>query len=309
MPHPDSRRKSNMKILITGTAGVVGSRLLPQLAQRFDVTGLDIQAQTSPSPTIQADLTDYQQVKAAAKGMDTIIHMAALLCKPDQDLSIDLNVKATANVLQAAVDNGVKRVVYCSTVWATGHGATEPYLPIDEEAPCEPICMYGVTKLMGEHMAEWYRRMHGLETVVIRFCGFHPVQGYNDDGTIDWENADIPGLFGRYLNPGQKLMNPVDLGTAFGLAAEKPGISGQRFIVGVSAPFSADDASALRSIPDTIVERYYPGIPALLGELGIPIPPIPHFYSHEKARSVLGFRSAHNLGDLARLYREWRSEQ
>jgi len=296
-----------MKILITGTAGEVGSRLLPQLAGRSDVTGLDIQPQDSPHRTVQADLTDYGQVKSAAEGMDVIIHMAALLCKPDQDRSIDLNVKASANVLQAAIDNGVKRVVYCSTVWASGHGLTEPYLPIDEDVPCAPICMYGVTKLMGEKMTEWYARMHGIETIVIRFCGFNHVQGYRDDGTIDWDNADVPGLFLRYLNPGQKLMNPVDLDTAFGLAAEKPGIAGQRFVIGVSTPYIAADAAGLRSLPGTIVERYYPGTPALLEEIGIDIPSVPFFYSHEKARTMLGFRSQHDLGDLARLYREWRN--
>jgi nucleoside-diphosphate-sugar epimerase len=298
-----------MKVLVTGSAGDVGSRLLPQLAKRFEVTGLDIRPQECELRTVQADLTQYSEVKAAAEGMDAIVHMAALLCKPDQDRSIDLNVKATANVLQAAVDNGVRRVVYCSTVWASGHGDTEPYVPIDEDVPCAPICMYGVTKLLGEEMTEWYRRMRGLETVIIRFCGFHAVEGYRDDGTIDWENANIPRLFLRYLNHVQKLMNPVDLGTAFGLAAEKPGISGQKFVVGVSTPYTARDAAGLRSIPAAVVERYYPGVPALLEELGIAIPSMPSFYSHEKARTMLGFRSQHDLGDLARLYRAWRNSQ
>jgi len=296
-----------MKVLITGTAGTVGSVLLPQLAGRFDVTGLDIQPQSSPHRTVQADLTNGDEVKAATKGMDAIIHMAALICSPAQDRSVDLNVKATANVLQAALENGVKRVVYCSTVWASGHGSTEPYLPIDEEVPCEPICMYGITKLMGEEMTEWYGRMHGLETVVIRFCGFNPVQGYTEDGEIDWANADVPGLFLRYLNPGQKLMNPADLGAAFGQAAEKPGIAGQRFVVGVSTPYTAVDAAGLHSIPATVIDRYYPGVPTLLEEIGIAIPPIPFFYSHEKARTTLGFRSQHDLGDLSRLYREWKA--
>ena len=58
--------------------------------------------------------------------------------------------------------------------------------------------------------------------------------------------------------------------------------------------------------PEAVVERYYPGVPALLRELGIDIPPVLYYFSHEKARTRLGFRSQHELGDVARLYREWR---
>ena len=297
------------KLLVTGTEGEVGGALLPQLAKHFDATGFDIKPHKGSRKTVQGDLLRYDDIAGAAEGMDAVVHMAALLCREEQDLSIDLNVKATANVLQAAVDKGVKRVVYCSTVWASGHGNTEPYLPIDEEVPCRPVCMYGQTKWLGELMTEWYGRMHGLETVIIRFCGYHHVKGYADDGTIDWDHADIPGLFGRCLHAGHKLMNPVDLGDAFGLAATKPGISGQRFVVGVSTPYAASDAAGLRSVPAAVIDRYYPGVPALLEELGVGIPPMPFYYSHEKARTMLGFRCRHDLGDLARLYRQWRGSR
>ena len=294
------------KILITGTEGEVGSAALPQLARRFDVTGFDIRPHTGSARAVQGDLTNYAEIADAAEGMDAIAHLAVLLCSSEQDRSIDLNVKATANVLQAAVDQGVRRVVYCSTVWASGHGFTEPYLPIDEEVPCEPVCMYGQTKWLGELMTEYYARMHGLETVIIRFCGYHHCAGYTPEGEIDWESADIPGLFSRCLGPGQKLMNPVDLGEAFGLAVENPDAAGQRFVVGVSTPYVASDAAGLKSEPAAVVEQYYPGVPALLEEIGIEIPAMPYFFSHEKARSQLGFRSQHDLGDLARLYQEWR---
>jgi nucleoside-diphosphate-sugar epimerase len=294
------------KMLVTGTEGEVGSALLPQLAKYFDATGFDIKPHAGTQKAVQGDLLNYGEIAGAAEGMDAIVHMAALLCRPEQDLSIDLNVKATANVLQAAVDKGVKRVVYCSTVWASGQGATEPYLPIDEAVPCEPVCMYGQTKWLGELMTQWYGRMHGLETVIIRFCGYHHVKGYAADGTIDWAQADLPALFGRCLHAGHKLMNPADLGEAFGLAASRPGIAGQRFIVGVNTPYVASDAAGLRSVPAAVIERYYPGVPALLETIGIPFPSMPYFFSHEKARTGLGFRCQHDLGDLARLYRQWK---
>lgn len=301
------RGEVNMKkILITGTEGEVGSAMLPQLAKRFDATGFDIKPHAGAQTAVQGDLLRYADIAGAVEGMEAVVHMASLLCRKEQDLSIDSNVKATANVLQAAVDKGVKRFVYCSSVWASGHGLTEPYLPIDEDVPCAPVCMYGQTKWLGELMTEWYGRMYGLETVIIRFCGYHHAKGYRGNGTIDWENADIPGLFGRCLNAGHKLMNPVDLGEAFGLAASKPGIAGQRFMVGVNTPYVAADAAGLKNAPAEVVERYYPGVPALLAELGIAIPAMPFFFSHAKARTRLGFRCQHDLGDLAGLYRQWK---
>jgi nucleoside-diphosphate-sugar epimerase len=297
------------RILVTGSAGEIGSALLPQLAKRYDVTGFDLRPPVGPLKALQGDLTDYAAVAAAAEGMDAIVHMAALLCRPEADRSIDLNVKATANVLQAAVDKGVRRVVYCSTVWASGHGFTEPYLPIDEAVPCQPVCMYGQTKWMGELMVDWYARMHGLQTVIIRFCGYQHVKGYTAEGTIDWAQADLPALFGRYLQAGHKLMNPADLGAAFGQALEKPDAAGQRFIVGVSTPYVAADAAGLRSLPGAVIERYYPGVPAWLEAQGLPLPSMPYFFNHEKTRSLLGFRSQHDLGDLVRLYRQWQGSR
>ncbi len=291
------------KILVTGTEGEVGRALLPQLTKRFDATGFDIKQHAGSMKAIQGDLTYAEDVAAAAEGMDAIVHMAGLLCSSDQVRSIDLNVKATANVLQAAVDKGVKRVVYCSTVWASGHGLTEPYVPIDEKIPCAPVCMYGQTKWMGELMTEWYARMHGLETVIIRFCGYHHVKGYSDEGTIDWEEADIAGLFKRYISVGHKLMNPVDLGEAFGLAVDKPGIAGERFIVGLNTPYVAADAEELKSAPAAAIERYYPGVPALLNQMGIDIAPMSYFFNHEKTCKLLGFRSRHDLGQLAQMHR------
>jgi nucleoside-diphosphate-sugar epimerase len=296
------------KILVTGTEGDVGKVLLPQLAKKHDATGFDIRPHTGTMKTIQGDLTKYEDIAPALEGVEAVAHLAALLPRPKlgPGPSVDLNVKATATLLHAAVEKKVRRFVYCSTVWATGQGSTEPYLPIDEETPCAPVCMYGQTKWMGELMTEWYARQRGLEVVIIRFCGFNAVKGYDADGRIDWPNADVKGIFLRYLSGNPKLMNPVDLGVAFGQAVENPAAVGQRFVVGCYQPYVAADAAGLRSMPAVIVEKYYPGVPKFLEELGIPIPPMPYFYCYEKARTRLGFRSQHDLGDGVRLYKEWR---
>jgi nucleoside-diphosphate-sugar epimerase len=300
------------RVLVTGSAGEVGSVLLRQLAGRYDVLGFDRRPHEGAPAAIQGDLTDHDQVVGALEGVDAIAHLAAALpgrVERDPGDSVDANVKATATLLQAAVDAGVKRFVYCSTVWASGHGYTEPYLPIDEAVPCDPVCTYGQTKWLGELMTEWYGRRFGLGTVVLRFCGYNAVRGYREDGSIDWEQADLPAIFRRYLGDGYKLMNPIDLAEAFGRAIDNPSASGERFVIGCSTPYVAADAAALRSMPEAVVEKYYPGVPALLQELGIEVPPVLYYFSHEKARTRLGFRSQHDLGDAARLYREWRTKR
>lgn len=206
-----------MRVLVTGSEGEVGSVLLPQLTKRFETVGFDRRPHEGALEAIQGDLLDYDQIADALEGVEAVVHMAALL--PAHDLpgaSVDINVKATATLLQAAVDRGVRRFVYCSSVWATGHGFTEPYLPIDEQTPPEPVCMYGQTKWLGELMAEHYARQSGLETVIIRFCGFRAVRGYDSEGHIDWAQADVPAIFLRYLGAGFKLMNPADLGVPSG---------------------------------------------------------------------------------------------
>jgi len=294
------------KIIVTGSEGEVGTALLPQLAKRFDAVGFDRRPHDGPMDVIQGDLLNADEVTAAADGADAVVHVAALLPNRGSPAEfVDLNVKATANVLQAAVDRGVKRFVYCSTVWASGHGLTEPYMPIDEDVPCVPICMYGQTKWLGELMTEYYGRELGLETVVIHFCGFRTVTGYDADGRINWAEADLPTILDRHLGRDSKLTNPVDLGEAFGRAIEKPEAVGERIVVGSYTPYSSDDRAELKADPRAVVERYYPGAVALFDELGIDIPAIDFYYSHEKAQKVLGFRSQYDLGDFVRLHREW----
>ena len=78
-------------------------------------------------------------------------------------------------------------------------------------------------------------------------------------------------------------------------------------MIGCYTPYVASDAAGLHSMPAGIIERYYPGVPAFLEEIGVEIPSVPFYFNHEKARTRLGFRSKHDLADLVRLYKEWKS--
>ncbi|MDQ1318249.1 MAG: UDP-glucose 4-epimerase, partial [Candidatus Poribacteria bacterium] len=186
-----------MKILVTGAAGSLGKDLAPLLSKYYNVRTLDIKNPNNNLEFVQCDISKLEEVEQATKGIDVITHLAAILpieCPLSQ--FIDVNVKGTCNILESALKNGVKKVVYASSVWAASRGAS-PYLPIDEDIPCKPEGMYDITKLMGEQFCEYYSRIYGLNTMTLRLCGYDPIEGFSSDGDILWDKIDIRSLIGR----------------------------------------------------------------------------------------------------------------
>ncbi|MBM4083095.1 MAG: NAD(P)-dependent oxidoreductase, partial [Planctomycetes bacterium] len=125
------------KVLLTGGSGLVGRTLAPMLRERWDVTHFEAKDPGDGLPCVLGDLRDSKAVAAACKGMDAVLHVAALHGKAwaqaGDDVGFGVNVIGTKNILEGAAKSGVKRVVFTSSIWATGHGPNPPYLPIDEE--------------------------------------------------------------------------------------------------------------------------------------------------------------------------------
>ena len=124
---------------------------------------------------IEGDLADPDQVTAASRGHDAIVHLAAVpgprRATPEQ--LIFINVVGTVHVLEAAVQSGVGKVVFASSGAATGfafqRGEVMPkYLPIDEEHPSEPQDEYGLSKLLAEFACKSYTKAHGIRSVCLR---------------------------------------------------------------------------------------------------------------------------------------------
>jgi len=288
-----------MKLLVTGAAGEFGRDLVPWLAQRYEVRATDIVDTQAPCEFVRADLRDPDQVKGLVEGIDAVIHLAVLLPfeYPTTDF-VDVNVKASTLLCEAAVGARVSRMVYVSTVWATGHGTQEGYLPVDENAPWAPIEMYGLTKLQGELSAEYFARLSGLSTLVLRMCGYGRCPEVGPDGSVDLASADLGSLAQFALRPGQKLWNPNDLGSIMDAAVMLQGTSFERIIVGNALPWKAEDAAELAADPAAVVERYYPGAGELLEAHDVALPPIEFYYSTARARSLLGFRQQYTMSDL-----------
>ena len=173
--------------LITGAAGFIGSSLARALLQRGErVRGLD-NFSTGKRENIAdlarlefraADLLDLAAVTEACRGVDYVLHQAAIPSVPksvaDPASSNRANVDGTVNLLIAARDANVKRVVYAGSSSIYGES---PTLPKSEDMPPDPISPYAVSKLAGELYMTSFHRVYGLETVTLRYFNvFGPYQ-------------------------------------------------------------------------------------------------------------------------------------
>jgi nucleoside-diphosphate-sugar epimerase len=166
--------------LVTGAAGFIGSALVHALLERGDqVRGFDnfetgrrenIQGVSSRIDFREADLLDFQAVQSACQGVDYVLHQAAIPSVPksiaDPARSNRVNVEGTLNVLIAARDASVKRVVYAAS--SSAYGDT-PTLPKREDMTPLPLSPYAVAKLTGEMYAKVFHGVYGLSTASLRY--------------------------------------------------------------------------------------------------------------------------------------------
>ncbi len=291
-----------MKILVSGAAGDFGRDLVPLLAEQHEVRATDLQKIDCPCEFVQADLRDPRACAELVEGMEAVIHLAALL--PTGEWSVDeycqVNSTATALLMDAAAKAGVQVFVYTSTVWVTGHGAEE-VPPIDERAPARPVCVYGLTKLMGELAAEYFARASDMRVVVLRMCGYERCPEIGPDGFIDWARIDWPQLVFYLTRSGQKLFDPLDLLDVYE-AALRLEHKFSRFLVGQQWPFSAEDVQTLRQDPVAAWAKYYPMAEQLFAALGVNPPEIEYFYSVSGFAQATQWRQRITLDIVARRY-------
>lgn len=166
-----------MKVLVTGGSGFIGSHLVDALlAQDCDVTVVDDLSSGSThgldprAALFECDVADLNALRQPVEGAEVVFHLAAhraVLRSVEDPVATDLaNVHGTVSVLKAAMDAGVRRVVYASSSSVYG-GAEE--LPTPESAPTEPRSPYAVSKLAGEHYCRVFADLYGLETVALRY--------------------------------------------------------------------------------------------------------------------------------------------
>jgi UDP-glucose 4-epimerase len=204
-----------MRYLVTGGAGFIGSNTVEELLRRgHGVTVLDdlstgkaenLAGVRSQIEFAQESVTNLDQVRRACRGVDCVIHLAAQTSVPrsmkDPAETNLINVSGTLNVLVAACEANVKRVVFASS--CAIYGKT-PILPIDENVSAAPISPYGASKLAGEIYGQMFQRMHGLEFVALRYFnvfGLKQDPGSPYSGVLSLFNAAVlqgtqPNMYG-----------------------------------------------------------------------------------------------------------------
>ncbi|MEO6693747.1 MAG: SDR family oxidoreductase [Ignavibacteria bacterium] len=193
--------------LVTGGAGFIGSNIVKELLIRgHSVKVLDnfssgkrdnLKKFSNDIELIEGDIRSYHIVREAVKGVEIVLHQAALPSVPrsikDPITTNDVNVNGTLNILEASVANGVRRVVYASSSSVYGDN---PELPKSETMLPNPLSPYAVSKLAGEKYCSVFSRIYGLETIALRYFN---VFGPNQDPSSEY-SAVIPKFVKAILN-------------------------------------------------------------------------------------------------------------
>jgi len=232
----------NVPVLITGSTGFVGGHLTEKLLALGADVRLLVRDPNSESATnfesegaklFQGDLRSLAEVTEATEGVKFVFHVGAIFreAKFEDSVYFDINVGGTENVLRAAKDAGVSRVIYCSTNGVHG-GHSE--LPIAEDAPFAPSDVYQESKVQSEHsvMAAFEK---GLDVSIIR-----PAMIWGE-GDLRFKKL-FRGIARRRLpiiGDGKSWthwIHVADLVNAFLLAALKEEASGQAFLIAGERP-------------------------------------------------------------------------
>ena len=294
-------------VLVTGGGGFIGSNLVRALldeghdvrvldnfstGNRANLAGLDIEV-------VEGELRSYERVHNAVRGVEVVFHLGALGSVPrsvqDPLTSSAVNIEGTLNVLLAARDEGIRRVVFSSSSSVYG---PRRELPVTEDMPPDPISPYGVAKLAAERYCVSFSRVYeSFESVVVRYFNvFGPRQS-----PFSQYAAVIP-LFVTAIAAGEPILiygdgeqrrdftyvsNVVD-GTI--RAAEAAGASGRIFNVAASAPATVNDvAAAIGTVLGKPVEKTF--APPRVGDIR------DSWADVSAAREVLGWEPTVDLED------------
>jgi UDP-glucose 4-epimerase len=288
-----------MRALVTGSSGHLGEALVRELTSRGEeVVGLDLLM--SPQTTAVGSVVHRELVRRLTRGVDAVVH-AATLHKPhvgthDRRAFVDTNITGTLNLLEAAVENGVKAFVFTSTTSVFGRALTpgpgRPAAWVTEDVTPLPKNIYGVTKSAAEDLCELFHRDHGLSCVVLRVSRFFPEPDDRDDIRAAYTDLN--------LKVNELLYRRVDLEdvvTAHQLAVQKaPEIGFGRYIISATTPFSRDDTGGLSTDTPGLLRRLYPDYDEVYAERGWSmLPAIDRVYVNARARRELGWEPRYDF--------------
>lgn len=238
-----------MKVLVIGAAGKVGRAVCRELAGAHELRLFDLMPVREPEgEMIVGSITDGATLWRATVGMEAVIHLAygrpgAPMPGDPDELSYDVNVKGTHNVLRAAHAAGVRRVVYASSLsvydglWIEWRRIKPDLpLPLAEDYPVCCRSVYGLTKYLGEEVCRYFAQQHHLSVIILRLSGVTTPE--------DWERARQH----RHWRWEEGRTSTADVGRAFRLALEKEGLDYDLFHIASAHPQCPWDISHARAV-------------------------------------------------------------
>lgn len=292
------------RVLITGTAGKLGSYVAAELRDHCEILGFDLRPAPSTIPHRVGDITDAAAVADACKGMDAVVHVAALpnIWSGSGEEIVRVNTMGAWTILQAAEAAGLRRVVLCSSDSVVGFtvmsGNLKPpdYLPIDTAHPLRPTDPYAISKLLGEEIGRGFAMRGTLEVIVLRpvFVLYPDMEGEvkaraADPSSYHGVSAGGPNPAGG--GPAWHYVDPRDAARAFRLALE---VKKTRF-----ATYFISAASTMAPEPTLDrMQRYLGQKPTVRRPELYRNNPFAPLYDLAAAREDLGFAAQHDLRPL-----------
>ena len=311
---------SGKKVLVTGAGGFIASHLVERLVSegaqvrafvrynsRNDVGMLkqipsEVFAQLE---VMHGDLRDVEAVRSAVKGVDTVFHLGALIAIPYSYVNprevFDVNVMGTMNVMMAARDFGVRRVVHTSTSEVYG---TAQYVPIDEAHPLQGQSPYSASKIGADKIAESFYRSFEVPVVTMR--------PFNTYGPRQSTRAVIPTIITQVLtsneiklgslDPSRDFTFVVDTANGFLRVAEAENVLGEEINLGNDNTIRIGDlvekiCAIVGKSPNVVLDaqRIRPGKSEVMKL----------WASNEKAKRMIGWEPRISLDEGLRATIEW----
>jgi nucleoside-diphosphate-sugar epimerase len=314
----------NSRILITGGAGLVGSHIADLAAtegveeivvldnfvrgRRENLAGAIAGGRVT---IVDGDIRDTKLLAEVMQGIDVLFHQAAIRitqCAEEPRLALDVLSTGTFNVLEAAVNARVKRVVAASS--ASVYGLAEQFPTTEEHHPYNNRTLYGAAKVFNEGLLRSFNEMYGLSYVALRYFNVYgprmDIYGAYTEVLIRWMERIVAGKAPLIFGDGTQTMDFVyieDIARANILAA-KSAIGDDVFNVASGTETSLNELALTlaRVMGSNLRPEYGPERK---------VNPVPRrLASTEKARQLLGFETSVNLEEgLRRLVTWWRGQQ
>ena len=187
----------NPKILVTGAVGQVGTELVPALRERYGSASVVAAGHRTPPDDAFRDAGPFETVDATDKaalrslferhGIDVVYHLSTILSgdgEKDPERAWHVNVGSLKNVLDLSVELGMRQVFWPSSIAA--FGPTSPRVDTPQRTILEPTTMYGVSKVVGENLCNYYFVKHGLDVRGLRYPGLVSYRAFSGGGTTDY---------------------------------------------------------------------------------------------------------------------------